>query len=187
MILLLPGVVFATIGVGVGSGKITVDEKLKAGSIYELPSVPVLNTGDEPAEYGMSVEYHQDQPQLKPLPEWFNFVPSSFRLEPKKSQLVKITLNLPLKATPGDYFAYLKAHPVQKDVPGQASIGIAAATKLYFVVAPSNIFQGLYYRIISVLRRYSPWTYVVLTIAAVGILLSLIQRRFSFSVGIKRK
>ncbi len=183
--LLLPAVVFANIGVGVGSGKITVSDKLRPGGIYELPSLPVLNTGDEPGEYGVSVEYHENQPQLRPSQEWFSFEPSSFHLDPGKLQTVKITLTVPLKTVPGDYFAYLEAHPIKKDVAGQTSIGIAAAAKLYFTIAPTNIFQGLYYRLIFFISHYAPWTFVVLAVIAGAILISISQRFFSFNIGVR--
>ncbi len=49
----------AQIGVGVGVGKIQVDEKLKPGMIYQLPSFTVLNTGGEPSDYEISIQYHE--------------------------------------------------------------------------------------------------------------------------------
>lgn len=104
-ILLLPAAALASIGVGIGTGKIVVDKPLKPGIIYNLPSITVLNTGDEPGDYGFSIEYHQDQPQLLPDKTWFNFSPASFRLEPGKTQTVAIILSLPIKTVPGDYFA----------------------------------------------------------------------------------
>ncbi len=52
LIFLFPtGVVFARIGVGVGTGKITIDENLKPGIIYKLPPLTVVNTGDEASDY----------------------------------------------------------------------------------------------------------------------------------------
>ena len=187
MTLLIPIVIFARIGVGVGVGKITVDKSLKPGIIYELPTVPVLNTGDEPAEYGMSIEYQQDQPELWPAREWFAFSPDSFSLNPGEVQTVRITLNVPLKVIPGDYFSYLEAHPIKKAEAGVTSIGIAAAAKLYFTVAPANIFQGIYYRFISFWKMYSPWTWVVLGIVLAAIVIVFFRKHFAFQVGIQKK
>jgi len=96
-VLLFPLMAFARIGVGVGVGKIEINKPLKPGGIYELPSLPVLNTGDESSDYGVSIEYHQDQPQMKPPQEWFSFEPASFHLEPGQVQNVAIKLNLPVK------------------------------------------------------------------------------------------
>ncbi len=185
--LLAPAASFAAIGVGVGAGKLAVTEKLKPGQIYELPPLPVLNTGDEPAEYGISIEYHQDQAQLQPPRDWFRFDPATFHLDPQQSQAVSVTLTVPINAVPGDYFSYVEAHPIKSDVAGVTSIGIAAAAKLYFTVSPANVFQGAYYRIASLMNRYSPWTYGALGVIAAAILLSILSKFFSFSVGIKKK
>lgn len=184
MFLLVPIIVLGRVGVGVGTGKIVVDQPLKPGLIYTLPSLSVLNTGDEPGEYGVSVEYQEYVPQLRPDRGWFHFEPQSFHLEPGSVQAVKVTLTLPTKTKPGDYFAYLEGHPAKKDVAGQTSIGIAAAAKLYFTVAPANIFQGIYYRITSFLSRYAPWTFVILAVIVAAILILLFRRFFNFKIGV---
>ena len=164
----------ARIGVGVGTGKIVVEEKLNPGTIYEFPSLSVLNTGDEPSEYTAGVEYHQDQEQLLPKREWFNFSPDTFHLEPGEVQVVKITLSVPIKAVPGDYFAYLEGSPVKKSVAGETSIGIAAAAKLYFSIAPANVFQGIYYRIVTFWKANR----VVMNGLSLGLLAVLLFRLF---------
>jgi hypothetical protein len=190
-ILLLPVLALARIGVGVGTGKIVVDQPLKPGLIYTLPSLSVLNTGDEPGEYGASIQYHEGQETrsdmgFKPAAEWFTFEPSQFHLEPGQSQQVQIKLSLPVKGVkPGTYFAYLEGHPVKKDVAGQTSIGVAAAAKLYFIVAPANIFQGIYYRFISLYSRYHPWDTVILAIIFATILIFLFRKRFKIQIARK--
>ncbi|MGB9743189.1 MAG: hypothetical protein ACPLW9_00505 [Minisyncoccales bacterium] len=190
LVLVLPMVVFGRIGVGVGVGKIQVDKPLKAGMIYDLPSLPVLNTGDEPGEYGVSLEYHEGQetnPEmgLKPAKEWFSFEPTSFHLEPGQVQQVKITLTLPTKTVPGNYFAYLEGHPVKKAESGQTRVGVAAAAKLYFTVAPANIFQGIYYRFISLYRKYHPWDTIILVLIVLAIAIRLIGKRFKIQIARK--
>lgn len=188
LVLILPAAVFARIGVGVGAGKIRIDEPLKAGGIYDLPAIPVLNTGDEPADYLFSVQYHEGQEQradmgLKPEESWFNFTPSSFSLEPGQNQMVKVTLTIPTKTKPGNYFVYLEARPVKKGADsGVTSIGIAAATQLWFTVAPSNFFQGVYYRFISLYSRYHPWDTIVLAVIFVIALLWYISKKFKFQI-----
>jgi len=47
LFIIFPYVGLANVGVGVGLGKIQIDELLKSGGIYKLPSIPVINTGDE--------------------------------------------------------------------------------------------------------------------------------------------
>ncbi len=193
LILFLPILVLAKIGVGVGIGKIVVDQPLKPGLIYTLPSLPVLNTGDEPGEYGVSVEYHEGQetnPEmgLKPKKEWFSFEPSTFYLKPGQVQQVQIKLSLPLKGVkPGNYFVYLEGHPIKKSVTGQTSVGVAAAAKLYFTVAPANIFEGIYYRILSLWVMYSPWCQIVLGMLVVAIIIAIFRKFFTLQIGIRKK
>ena len=176
----------AGVGVGVNLGKIEIDQPLKPGGIYNFPSLGVINTGDEPGEYELAVTYHQDQEQFRPGSEWFSFSPGSFPLEPGQSKSVAVTLVLPMKVKPGDYFAYLEAHPVMKAGPG-TTIGVAAATKTYFTISPANIGQAIYYKISSLFALYAPWTYIVLSVILAAIVILLFKKYFTFQIGISRK
>ncbi len=187
VVVIPPALVLAKIGVGVGVGKIQVDEILKAGQVYRLPNLPVLNTGDEPADYESSVEFHEGIPELRPAREWFSFSPQTFHLEPGEVQSVQVMLTLPLKTQPGDYFAYLEGHPVEKTEAGVTSVGIAAAAKLYFTVAPANIFQGIYYRVITTFQAYGPWSYIILGILVGAFLIILFRKHFSLNIAIRAK
>ena len=192
LLLALPFFVFPTkvqarIGVGVGTGKIVVDEKLKSGIIYDLPSISVVNTGDEETDYALDITYQQDQPELQALKSWFSFSPSEFHLSPGSMQSVKVTLSLPLKTVPGDYFAYIEAHPVKKDENGSTSVSIAAASKLYFTVLPSSFLQGIYYRVTSFWVKYTPWTNILAAVVVTMVLVSLFKRFFNFNVQVKKK
>jgi len=176
----------ARIGVGVNLGKIELDEPLKPGGIYNFPSLGVINTGDEAGDYEVAVTYHQDQPQLRAEKEWFSFSPSQFHLEAGKSQSVAVKLNLPMKVKPGDYFCYLEAHPIIKAGPG-TTIGVAAATKTYFTVAPANIWQAIYYKTSSYFAMHAPWSYVVLAVVITAIILAIIRKFFAFRINIRKK
>ena len=167
---------FAKVGVGVGVGKIQVDQKLNPGTIYNLPSITVVNTGDVSMDYEVGIEHHENQPQLIPEENWFSFSPSKFHLNPKKVQKVNITLNLPINARPGDYFAYLEARPVKKTTSGSTSVNIAAATKLYFTVVPGSAIAGVYYKIISLWKELSPWPQIIITAIILCVSLVLIRR-----------
>ncbi len=184
--LLFPLISFGKLGVGVGAGKIKVDKDLKPGGVYNLPSVPVLNTGDEPADYGMEIAYHEKQSQFRPSKSWFEFIPSQFHLEPGKIKSVKIKLTLPVKARPGDYFAYLEAHPIQEET-GGATIGIAAATKLYFTIVPTNIFSAVFWRLKSLYEIYYPWPPIVLILIIGAVAVVLFRKHFRFNVSIRKK
>lgn len=188
--LIFPALVLARIGVGIGVGKIQIDEVLKAGGIYNLPVLPVLNTGDEPADYEMSVQYHEGQEARddmgeRPAKEWFNFEPQTFPLAPGEAKVVALTLTLPAKVAPGNYFAYLEAHPLKNTDSGITSVGIAAASKLYFTIAPSNIFQGLYYRFTSIYALYHPWDTIILAFIVLVLLLHFLNKRFRINISKK--
>lgn len=188
-VVLLPAAVLARIGVGVGNGKIYMEDKLKAGNIYDVPPITVINTGDQASDYEMSVAFHRDQPELWPEKEWFKYEPQTFFLDPGKSQVVNVQLTLPIKGLePGDYFAFLEARPVKKSTgTGGSSIGVAAATKFYFTVEPANFFLGLYYRVLSLFRNNAPWSYVVLAVVVMATLIVLFKSKFSFEVNVGRK
>lgn len=179
--------VIAKIGVGVGTGKIQVTEKLKPGQIYVLPSITVLNTGDETGTYAISVAYHEQQPEIMPPREWFSFEPKNFVLEPGKAQVVEIRLDVPVKTIPGDYFAYLEASPDIKSISGQTSIGVAAASKLYFTIAPANFVEGIYYRTISLWKLYEPWTSRSAYALGIVVALVLFKKYFRIELNSKKK
>ena len=183
----LPAVCFASIGVGVGAGQITYDEPVHAGNIYILPAMTIVNTGTETAVYSARLAFQQDQVALRPQPEWFQFDPLESKIEPGSAQVVQVRLTLPLKVIPGDYFAYVEAFPFQTAGGGKTSIGIAAATKLYFTVEPANIWQGLYYRSISYYKMYYPWPLVALGMIFAAILVLLFRKYFKFSIAVKKE
>ncbi len=187
LILVLPAVSDAQrVGVGVTTGRITVDEPLRPGGVYELPAMGVMNTGEVVANYVMDVTYHVDQEELRPEKEWIAFSPREFYLEPGKSQAVGLTVTLPVRTVPGEYFAYLEAAPLREDVPG-TRIGVAAATRLYFTVAPANIFQGMYYRTASFMTEYAPWTWVVLVLIVLAALIAVLRRFISLDIKPRNK
>lgn len=184
--LVLPTSVFAKIGVGVGTGKIIVNEKLKPGIIYQLPPLTVLNTGDEPSDYEVSISHLEKQPQLIPQKEWFIFSPQKFHLDPGKVQVVNVKLNLPIAVAPGDYFAYLEGQPVIKAKAGETTIGIAAAAKLYFTIIPANIFAGIYYKIVSFWQVYSPWPQRFLILVGLILAGAFFKKFFNLQINLKK-
>lgn len=187
-ILIFPAAVFARIGVGIGSGEIKMDKPLKAGGIYELPSLPVRNTGDEPSFYGLGTGYHVERTELRILKEWLTFSPDKFYLEPGQQQPVAIKLTLPLKTPPGNYFAYIEAFPVAAESEsGGATMGIAVGAKLFFTVVPANFWQAVTFRVGSFWKMYSPWTWVVLGMVLAATLIVLFKKNFAFQVGVKKK
>ena len=185
-LLLFSNNAFAKIGVGVNSGKIQVDQKLKSGMIYRLPTITVINTGTEASDYEVSVAFHQRQPELRPNAGWFIFSPKRFYLEPGKTQLVEMKINLPLITEPGNYFAYLQASPAKKSNSSGTTIGVAAATKLYFTIVQANFFLGIYYNIASFFQVYSPWPQRFTIILVFIIILLLAKKFLNIQINLKK-
>ena len=128
-------------GVGVSAGNIIVHDRLAPGRTYNLPSISVINTGDEPGPYEVVVSYLEGQKERRIPEEWVRFDPQSFFLEAEQSQPVAITVTIPLRARPGDYFAFIEAHPVIEAA--GATVSVAAATRLFFTVRPQTWLRRL--------------------------------------------
>ncbi len=184
-LLVMPDSASAAIGVGVGSGKIQVDDELKPGSVYELPPISVTNTGDETSEYEMAITYHEQQTELEPKNEWFVFTPKTFRLAPKEVQVVKVTLNLPVQTFPGEYFGYLESHPLSVSDNGVTRVGVAAAAKLYFTVVPANVWTGIYYKIVTTWQHFQPWSDRLLILLVLAVTAAVFQRFFKIQINFK--
>ena len=126
-----------------------------------------------------------DQEELRPEKEWFSFAPQAFPLNAGESQQVEVKLVLPVDARPGDYFAFLEAHPVTS---GEGvSIGVAAATKLNFTIKPAGVLGAAVERVRSLLENNAPTSYYVLGAAGGLILIGLVRRNLDISIGRKAK
>jgi hypothetical protein len=128
-------VALASVGVGVRVSSIKFDQPLEAGKTYDLPVVPVYNSGDIAGDYAIHIEYQTDQTALRPAKEWFVFTPEFYHLEPGQTKDISTKLTIPKGAEGGDYFAYLNAHPSTSfGTHDTANIGVAAGVKFYFTV-----------------------------------------------------
>lgn len=187
LIVLVPVAAQARLGVGVGLGKIQADEPLRAGGIYHLATIPVLNTGTESSYYSMSVQYHEG---VFPRPEksWLVFSPDTFKLEPGEKRDIDVSLRIPINAQPGDYFSYLEASPnTTITSTGGASVGVAAATKLYFTVTPGTWLHGLGYRALAIWRETTPWNIIVLCLIVVALIVRYVKKHFHFNIHMERR
>ena len=176
----------AQVGVAISPGIIRVDEPLFPGAYYNLPSLQVINSGKEASDYGVELAKVAGLKELSPPVEFIDFNPKSFRLEPGASQTVSLGLSLPVKAKPGDYLAYIEAHPVSPDKEG-VSIGIASAAKVYFTVKPANIFVAVFTAITSFFTTRAPISYIILGLVILGVVIFFLQRHFKFDLKIGRK
>jgi hypothetical protein len=173
----------ANVGVGVGTGKIAVEDPLMPGGTYKINPISVLNTGDEASNYAVDVTYLYGQTELRIPEDWAIFSPATFFLEPGDSQIVEVALTIPLDAEPGDYFCFLEAHPVTE---GEGfRIGVAAATKLYFSVKPANIVSALAHKVSAFMRETAPVSYII--IIAVLALAALVVLRKHVSIEVRRR
>ncbi|MFH1546890.1 MAG: hypothetical protein ABIC57_00215 [bacterium] len=176
----------AKVGVGVTTGVIQIDERLMSGLIYNLPAFNVVNTGDEASDYEVSTAYRENQEERRPSVEWFNFEPSAFHLEPGETQTVDIEIRLPLETIPGDYFCFVEGHPVLSEGGGVTQIGISAASKLYFTIAPSNFLEGIYYRLLSLWVKYQPWTTVGGAVVLAFIIVMILRKFIKIDVKLNK-
>jgi hypothetical protein len=188
VLLCLPAAnVQAQVGVGIMPGIIRVDEPLLPGGHYNLASVQVLNTGNESSDYGVELASMAEQEELQPPADFIILSPTSFHLEPGANQVVSLSLDIPLKAKPGDYLAYIEAHPVATGGGGGMQIGVAAATKLYFTVKPANVFVGVANSIANFFTRTAPGSYILLGIIVLGLAVFFLRRRIRIDIKIARK
>ena len=177
----------AQTGVGIMPGIIRVDEPLLPGGRYNLPSLQVLNTGSEASDYGVELASMAEQEELQPPDDFIILSPTSFHLEPGANQVISLSLDIPVKAKPGDYLAYIEAHPVATGAGGGMQIGVAAATKLYFTVKPANVFVGVTNSIASFFTSTAPGSYIVLGIIVLGLVVLFLRRRIRVDIRIARK
>ena len=188
LLLCLPAAdIQAQLGVGIMPGIIRVDEPLLPGGRYNLPSLQVVNTGSEASDYEVELAVMAEQEELQPPADFIIFSPTAFHLEPGANQVVSLSLDIPVKAKPGDYLAYIEAHPVATGGGGGMQIGVAAATKLYFTVKPANVFVAITNSIANFFARTAPVSYIALGVIVLGLVVFFLRRRIRVDIRIARK
>ena len=190
--------ILAQLGAGVGLGKISVNEVLTPGGVYKLPDLPVINTGEIPAKYKLSVELPAEFLQKYPLVErkrqevllkkWVLFNPSQVSLQPKESKNIKVSLALPFDASQGEYFFYLESAAQVENSSSNVSLGPAAAAKLYFTVGQAPGVLGAFKQRVSTLWHfYQPWSTIIIVALDLLLVLILLRSLFSLKVELKPK
>jgi hypothetical protein len=167
-------------GVGVTLGSIQIDELLDRGAGYDLPEVGAINTGDATSDYEVVIGYIDGRTELKPPDDWFSFQPQRFQLTPGQVQNVRISLNLPAGAEPGDYFALIEAHPIA-EAEG-VRIQAAAASTLTFTIEPSSRLEALLRRINRYLDDAQPWSFLLPLAAVAGLGIFAALRSFRLTI-----
>jgi hypothetical protein len=176
----------ADIGVGVDLAKIDIDQVLTAGEVYNLPAVGVSNTGDRTADYEVVITYMNEQKEMTPSADWFQFDPQRFNLEAATSRKISISLHIPQDAPPGQYFALIEAHPLVEGS-GGTTIAIAAATKLFFSVKKGNTSDSVLNSIGDFFSDSGPYSYIGLGIIVAVMLVVLSRRFFKFRFKVERR
>jgi hypothetical protein len=163
---------------------LTVDRTLRPGSRVSLV-LGVFNTGDQAANYVMSVASQNGQTQILVPDGWFSFSPRELFLTPGAGYQVAVTLTVPVHATPGDYFALVQASPVVEG--GSVNVGIAAASKLAFKVSPAGLWQAVFFRVGDWLTAMWPWSLVVPVVIVLALAFAILGRRYRFRLELSRR
>jgi hypothetical protein len=185
LVLVLPAAASASrLGVGIDRGQLAVDHSLRPGSRVSL-AMGVFNTGDQAAKYVMSAASQNGQTQISVPDGWFSFSPHELFLTPGAGYQVAVTLTVPVHAAPGDYFALVQASPVVEG--GNVNVGIAAASKLTFTVAPASLWQAIFFRVGDWLAAMWPWSLVVPIAIVLALAVLLLGRRYRFRLELSRR
>lgn len=137
-----PRVAWATLGVGVTSRSITINESLRPGESCEIPQIGVANTGDESAQYEVSFVTAPEKGRMDAEPSWFSISPRVVGPEPGRVHYVKASLELPRTVKPGDYTAFLVASPLTTVDQNGTPVRLAAGTMVRFTVAGEVAPEG---------------------------------------------
>ena len=171
-------------GVAIDLGAVRIDELLWPGSSHGLPSIGVSNPGDEPGAYRMGVSQVEGQEALAVNPDWLNFDPPQFELQPGASQAVAVRLTLPGDAEPGRYEALLQAALAPR---GEgALVGAAAAARLTFTVQPSRGLAGFLHDLNGFFVELAPWSYLIPGLVVVGFFAWRLNGRFRLRIERRR-
>jgi hypothetical protein len=164
-------------GVGVTVGRIDVNTRVRPGGQYALPSIGILNTGDQADDYTLGLTYLTNQPQMRPDAKWVAFSPTTIRIPAGESRTVEVSLNIPSGADPGEYFALLEASVGNA---GTDSTLAGAATKLTFTVGPSSWLDTQKRRFDRWLDDSQPWTTIIPILLLGGVVLITVSKRVRF-------
>lgn len=146
LLLAFPAAAAASIGVGIQVGPVRLAGIAHAGQTYDLPPVYVVNTGTEPETVSLEVKRLSKGTGRDVPKSWFKPGQSDVHLDAKQSATIPVQLVVPADAKPGRYFSDVVAHGSASIEAGQATLGVAAATKLQFTVGkavPAGFWSSL--------------------------------------------
>ena len=178
LLLAFPAAAAASIGVGIQVGPVRLAGIAHAGQTYDLPPVFVVNTGTEPETVRLEVQRLSKGTGRDVPKSWFKPGQTDVHLDPKQSATIPVQLVVPADATPGPYFSDVVAHGSASIEAGQATLGVAAATKLKFTVGKA-VPAGFWSRLPSPLA----WAGGIIVLAGGGLWLA---RRSGWRLRVER-
>jgi hypothetical protein len=178
LLLAFPAAAAASIGVGIQVGPVRLAGIAHAGQTYDLPPVYVVNTGTEPETVRLDVQRLSKGTGRDVPKAWFRPGQTDVHLDAKQSATIPVQLVVPAEARPGRYFSDVVAHGSASIEAGQATLGVAAATKLQFTVGKA-VPVGFWSRLQSPLA----WAGGIIVLAGGGFLLA---RRSGFRLRLER-
>jgi hypothetical protein len=178
LLLAFPAAAAASIGVGIQVGPVRLAGIAHAGQTYDLPPVYVVNTGTEPETVRLEVQRLSKGTGRDVPKSWFKPGQTDVHLDPKQSATIPVQLVVPAGATPGPYFSDVVAHGSASIEAGQATLGVAAATKLQFTVGKA-VPAGFWSRLPSPLA----WAGGIIVLAGGGLWLA---RRSGWRLRVER-
>jgi len=137
-----PAASYASVGVGVQAGPVSMGGLAHPGGQYALTPIYVVNTGTETESVSISVERISPGSGRTVPPGWITASSAPVQLSGAHSARIPLQLTVPRTAAPGRYFSDVVAKGSASVSAGGARLGVAAATDLEFTVAPDAASAG---------------------------------------------
>jgi hypothetical protein len=170
----------ASRGVAIDLGRIEIEQQLTPGGSYRLPVMSVRNPGTETTSYELKASPLEVEGRRAPPEAWFHFSPPKLMLKPKETRPVKVRLELPTGAPPGDYIALVGPQIVTKG--SGAQVGAAAASRVTFSVEPATTLEANWLKVKTFFSDHAPWSYVAPLVLLLALLAHRIRSRFAFRI-----
>jgi hypothetical protein len=170
----------ASKGVAIDLGRIEIEQKLSPGGSYRLPVMGVRNPGTDTTSYELAASPVEVDGREAPPADWFHFSPARLTLKPKEARAVKVRLELPTGADPGDYIALVGPQIITKG--SGAQVGAAAASRVTFTVEPATWLQAEWLKLKTFFSEHAPGSYVLPLVLLLALLAYRIRSRFAFRV-----
>jgi hypothetical protein len=138
-LLAIPAAAQASIGVGIQAGPVRLAAPAHPGGSYALPPVYVVNTGSQPESLVIGIERVSAGTGRAVPAAWIRIPGAAVRLAGNGSARVPLQLVVPATARPGEYLSDVVVRGGGSLTDGRANLGVAAATKLEFSVAPGVV------------------------------------------------